>query len=85
MSNKSAPSKIEEVIDNFTIKYHTNSSTQWLKGKIVDGKTQGYWERYRLDGTLKRSGYFNNGVPVEDWTAYDKEGKVYKLESNKSQ
>jgi antitoxin component YwqK of YwqJK toxin-antitoxin module len=36
-----------------------------------------------LDGTLKRSGYFNNGEPVGDWTTYDKQGNVYKVESKK--
>jgi antitoxin component YwqK of YwqJK toxin-antitoxin module len=39
---------------------------------------EGYWEWYRLDGTLKRSGYFSKGVPVGEWVTYDKEGKFYK-------
>ncbi|MAT45646.1 MAG: hypothetical protein CL609_25220 [Anaerolineaceae bacterium] len=83
MSKKSVPNKKEEVIDGFTIKYHANGNTRWSKGKILNGKAQGYWEWYRLDGTLKRSGYFNNGEPVGDWTTYDKQGNVYKVESKK--
>lgn len=67
-----------EVIDGYTIKYHANGTTVWSKGKIVNDKADGYWEWYRLDGTIKRSGSFNMGVPVGVWTTYDSEGKEYK-------
>lgn len=46
---------------------------------MVDGKPNGYWEWYRLDGTIKRSGYFLKGEPVGEWITYDTEGKVYKV------
>jgi len=49
----------------------------------VDGKAEGYWEWYRLDGIRKRSGYFDKGEPVGEWTTYDKEGNVYKVEIKK--
>ncbi len=62
MTKKPIPEKRTEVIDGFTIKYHANGITRWSRGKIVDGKAEGYWEWYRLDGTLKRSGYFEKGV-----------------------
>jgi antitoxin component YwqK of YwqJK toxin-antitoxin module len=68
-----------EIIDGYTIKYHANGKTQWSKGKIVDGQTDGYWEWYRPDGTLKRSGYFSMGEPVGEWTTYGSDGKVYKV------
>ena len=68
-----------EVIDGFTIKYHANGKTRWSKGKMVGDKTDGYWEWYRPDGTLKRSGYFNLGEPVGEWTTYDESGQVYKV------
>ena len=32
-----------------------------------------------IDGTLKRSGYFDNGEPVGEWTTYDEQGNVYKV------
>ena len=83
MTKKTIPQKKEEVIDGFTIKYHANGQTRWSKGKIVDGKAQGYWEWYRLDGTLKRSGHFEFGEPVGEWTTYDKGGNVYKVETKK--
>ncbi len=56
---------------------------RWSKGKIVAGKAEGYWEWYRLDGTLKRSGFFKHGEPVGEWTTYDAEGKVYKVSHKK--
>jgi antitoxin component YwqK of YwqJK toxin-antitoxin module len=71
--------KKAEIIDGYTIKYHANGVTRWSKGKIVDGKTDGYWEWYRIDGTLKRSGHFKLGEAVGEWITYDKEGKNYKV------
>ncbi len=70
--------KIEE-IDGYTIKYHANNTTIWSKGKIIDDKAEGYWEWYRIDGTIKRSGYFDKGEPIGEWITYDNEGKVYKV------
>lgn len=60
-----------EVVDGVTIKYHANGKTIWSKGRILDDQPAGYWEWYRADGTLKRSGYFEkkaslwaNGSPM---------------------
>lgn len=66
--------KKAEIIDGYTIKYHANGKTRWSKGK-----TEGYWEWYRPDGTLKRSGHFENGEAVGEWITYDTAGKVYKV------
>lgn len=54
--------KVEEIIDGFTIKYHANGKPIWSKGKIANGKPVGNWEWYRIEGTIKRSGHFNNGI-----------------------
>ena len=83
MAKKSIPEKKSEIIDGFTIKYHANGKTRWSKGKIADEKAEGYWEWYRIDGTLKRSGYFENGEPVGEWTTYDQTGAVYKVTQKK--
>lgn len=80
---KPEPEKRTRIIDGYTIKYHTNGKTMWSKGKIIDGTAEGYWEWYRIDGTLKRSGYFIRGEPVGEWTTYDNTGKVYKVTSKK--
>jgi antitoxin component YwqK of YwqJK toxin-antitoxin module len=82
-TKKSVPVKKSEIIDGYTIKYHANGKTRWSKGKIVNGQTEGYWEWYRPDGTLKRSGYFDKGEPVGEWTTYDAKGNVYKVERKK--
>lgn len=66
-----------EVIDGYTIKYHASGKTMWSKGKIIDGKANGYWEWYRTDGTIKRSGHFDMGEPVGEWITYDSEGKKH--------
>lgn len=76
--SKGAKGQKIEIIDGYTIKYHANGKTRWSKGKIVDGKTDGYWEWYRPDGTLKRSGHFDSGEAVGEWVTYDSSGKPYK-------
>ncbi len=68
-----------EVIDGYTVKYHANDKTKFAKGKVVEGQPDGYWEWYRPDGTLKRSGYFKKGEVVGEWITYDQKGEVYKV------
>ncbi len=76
---KSPPEKDTEVIDGYTIKYHAGGNSIWSKGRVIDGQPEGYWEWYRPDGTLKRSGNFERGRQVGEWTTYDQGGQVYKV------
>ena len=71
--------KNSELFDGFLIKYHANGVTRWSKGKLVDGQPDGYWEWYRIDGTIKRSGHFDRGEVVGEWITYDSQGNVYKV------
>jgi antitoxin component YwqK of YwqJK toxin-antitoxin module len=70
--------KKQTVSDGYTIKYHANGKTMWSKGKIIDDQPDGYWEWYRTDGTIKRSGYFEKGEPIGEWITYDNKGEKYK-------
>lgn len=45
---------------------------------MIDDKPDGYWEWYRPNGTIKRSGYFDMGEPVGEWVTYDSEGNKHK-------
>lgn len=49
------------------------------KGQTLDGELHGYWEWYRPNGTLKRSGSFDKGGKVGTWTTYDATGAPYKV------
>ena len=49
------------------------------RGPVVDGRPDGYWEWFRLDGTMLRSGWFDHGRETGEWTTYDKSGAVYKV------
>jgi antitoxin component YwqK of YwqJK toxin-antitoxin module len=60
------------------IEYHIDGSI-WAMGDMVDGKCEGYWEWFRKDGTRMRSGYFEKGKQVGEWTTYDKEGNIVKV------
>jgi antitoxin component YwqK of YwqJK toxin-antitoxin module len=71
--------KKSEIIDGYLIKYHANGKTRWSNGKVVVGQPDGYWEWYRSEGTLKRSGHFNKGEVVGEWITYDQKGKVHKV------
>jgi antitoxin component YwqK of YwqJK toxin-antitoxin module len=83
MVKKTVPEKKSEIVDGMTIKYHANGKTIWSRGKMVAGKPHGYWEWYRLDGTRKRSGYFEMGEPIGEWITYDQSGNVYKVTQKK--
>lgn len=84
MAKGTVPAKKEEILDGFTIKYHANGLTIWSRGKMVDGNPHGYWEWFRLDGTRKRSGWFDKGEAVGEWTTYDQYGNVYKVTKKKT-
>ena len=60
------------------LKYHADGSL-WAKGQLKAGKMHGYWEWFRKDGTVMRSGHFENDVQCGEWTTYDRKGKVYKV------
>jgi antitoxin component YwqK of YwqJK toxin-antitoxin module len=60
------------------VQYHKDGSV-WATGQTCNEIPTGYWEWFRLDGTKMRSGHFENGVQVGEWTTYDKKGQVYKV------
>ena len=60
------------------VQYHRDGSI-WAKGPMIGGVATGYWEWFRKDGTKMRSGYFDSGEQVGEWTTYDKKGQVYKV------
>jgi antitoxin component YwqK of YwqJK toxin-antitoxin module len=62
------------------VERHRNGSIR-ARGPVVDGEPEGYWEWFRLDGTIMRSGFFDRGRPVGEWTTYDANGAVYKVTS----
>jgi antitoxin component YwqK of YwqJK toxin-antitoxin module len=64
------------------IQHHKDGSV-WAKGQTVDDVPTGYWEWYRKNGTLMRSGTFENGEQVGEWTTYDRTGKVHKVTTMK--
>jgi hypothetical protein len=46
---------------------------------MLEDKMHGYWEWFRKDGIIMRSGYFDKGNQIGKWTTYDKEGNSYKV------
>lgn len=60
------------------IQYHKDGSV-WAKGQTAGEVPTGHWEWFRKDGTRMRSGFFENGKQVGEWTTYDRKGRVYKV------
>lgn len=71
-----------EVLEPY--RHHHKDGSLWVVGQLRDGKAEGYWEWFRKDGTRLRSGHFDRGVQVGEWTTYDKAGKVYKVTTVKT-
>lgn len=51
----------------------------WVRGQTLDEVPTGFREWFRKDGTRLRSGYFEDGEQVGDWTTYDRSGQSYKV------
>lgn len=50
-----------------------------FKGEYLDGEMHGYWEFYRKDGSVMRTGSFDRGKQVGEWKTFDREGNLVKV------
>jgi hypothetical protein len=46
------------------------------RGARLDGEMHGSWEFFRRDGSLMRSGEFDEGKQVGTWRTFDRSGAV---------
>lgn len=58
---------------------HHRNGTVCARGQMLGDQLHGYWEWFRTDGTLKRSGSFDRDRQVGEWITYDKTGKPHKV------
>ena len=76
--------KIEMVNESFpnskgkVFEFYTNGFLK-AKGSLKSGELHGYWEWFRKDGTIMRSGNFKGGLQVGEWITFDGTGSVYKV------
>ena len=56
---------------------YDNGKTRY-RGKNLGGKAHGAWKFFRRDGSLMRSGSFDQGRQVGVWRTYDKSGDLVK-------
>ena len=47
-----------------------------FRGDYLDGEMHGFWEFYRKDGSLMRSGEFDRGIQTGTWRTFDRNGMV---------
>ena len=62
--------------------YHKDG-TLWATGQMLGDVPTGYWEWFRKDGSKMRSGWFEDGEQVGEWTTYGRKGEVYKVTTMK--
>ena len=62
---------------------HHRSGSVCASGYMLGSELHGYWEWYRTDGTLKRSGHFDRGRQVGEWVTYDAHGQPHKVTTMK--
>ena len=68
------PVKKSEPVPRYS--FHRDGSLR-AKGQTIDGVPVGYWEWYWSDGTIRRSGHFDeSGEQTGEWNTYDKQGRV---------
>jgi antitoxin component YwqK of YwqJK toxin-antitoxin module len=60
------------------IEHHKDGSMR-ARGHMLDDELHGYWEWFRKDGSRMRSGHFDKGKQVGEWTTYDSEGRIVKV------
>jgi len=65
------------VVENHTERspFYENGLPRF-KGDYLNGEMHGVWEFYRKDGSLMRSGEFNEGVQIGIWRTFDRLGKL---------
>lgn len=56
---------------------HKDGSVR-ARGQMLDDGMHGYWEWFRLDGSIMRSGSFDRGRQIGVWTTYDRSGAPHK-------
>ena len=49
-----------------------------FKGEYLDGKMHGYWEFFRKDGSLMRSGHFDREKQIGVWKTFARDGTLVK-------
>jgi uncharacterized protein YdhG (YjbR/CyaY superfamily) len=49
------------------------------KGRMKDGELHGPWSWWRKDGSLLRTGSFDRGRQVREWTTYDRASQPVKV------
>jgi antitoxin component YwqK of YwqJK toxin-antitoxin module len=49
-----------------------------FNGFLSDGEMYGAWEWFRLDGSLLRTGQFDQGRQIGPWRTFDRSGRLVK-------
>lgn len=49
-----------------------------FKGEYLNGKMHGFWQFFRKDGSLMRSGSFDQDRQIGIWKTFDRDGRLVK-------
>ncbi len=57
---------------------HYDNGQVRFRGANLGGEMHGFWEFFRKDGSLLRSGAFEHGRQVGRWRTFGRDGRVVK-------
>ncbi|WP_168915394.1 toxin-antitoxin system YwqK family antitoxin [Microcella flavibacter] len=60
---------------------HHRDGTLKARGGMLGDELHGAWQWWRADGSLMRSGSFDRGRQVGEWTTYDRHGAAARTTS----
>jgi antitoxin component YwqK of YwqJK toxin-antitoxin module len=58
--------------------FYENGLPRFKGEHNATGQMQGYWEFYRKDGSLMRSGSFESDQQVGEWNTFARDGRLVK-------
>jgi uncharacterized protein len=67
----------DSIFGNF-VKYYYGTGQLSSEGWLKDGKPEGYWKTYNINGTMKSEGNRRNFLLDSIWTFYDETGLITK-------
>ena len=67
--------KLDEPVEETV---HFGNGRVKYRGFLLGGKMHGAWSWYRTDGSLMRTGEFEEGLQVGTWRTFDRTGNVVK-------
>jgi len=58
--------------------FYSNGLPRFKGSNDSNGEMHGFWEFFRTDGSLMRSGSFDHGKQIGEWKTFARDGRLVK-------